>query len=110
MSDKTGMRWSWVFVALVGIAAAGLFYDAPRVIASGDHDEARVLRHGGDVLPLAELLQRADLAGQRVIEAELERKGGRLVYELELLDASGRVRERYFDATTGEPLDRRTEH
>jgi uncharacterized membrane protein YkoI len=58
----------------------------------------------GTILPLSELLAREELAGVRVIEAELEHEHGRAVYELELLHDNGRVYERYYDATTGEPL------
>jgi hypothetical protein len=32
-----------------------------------------------------------------------------MVYELELLDPTGRVDKRYYDATSGEPLDARLE-
>ena len=63
------------------------------------------LRDGGEILPLAALLERPELREMRVIEAELEREYGRVVYELEILSQDGRVYERYFDATTGEPLD-----
>ena len=73
--------------------------------ASGDHDVARTLRNGGEILPLAALLERPELRDQRIIEAELEREHGRAVYELEILNGDGRVYERYFDATTGEPLN-----
>ncbi len=55
-------------------------------------------------MPLDELLARTELAGLTVLEVELEREDGRLVYELELLDEAGRVHDRYYDAVTGEPL------
>jgi uncharacterized membrane protein YkoI len=104
MFESVKGRLPWVFVGLVLISAAVLFTGAPQVMASDDHDKARLLREGGQIMPLAEILQHPELQGKRVIEAELEREHGRLVYELELLDIDGRVRERYFDAATGEPL------
>lgn len=104
MSEQTRGYLSWVFVGLIAVSAATLFTLGAPVGASEDHDEVRALRHGGDILPLAELLGRPELSGMRVLEAELERKQGRLVYELELLDAEGRVHERLFDAATGQPL------
>ena len=104
MSEQTRARLSWLFVGLTAIAAAMLFTQGATVGASDDHEVARELRHGGDILPLTELLERAELSGMRVLEAELEREHGRLVYELELLDADGRVHERLFDAATGQPL------
>jgi len=105
MSEKSIHRLSIVFSLLVALGAAVLFSGVSIVGASDDHDTARLLRQSGDIVPLSELLRHPDLADQRVLEAELEREGGRLVYELELLDPTGRVRERYFDATTGQPLD-----
>lgn len=110
MSEQTRTRLSWLFVGLTAISAAMLFTLGAPVGASNDHEEARKLRHGGDILPLTELLDRAELSGMRVLEAELEREQGRLVYELELLDADGRVHERLFDAATGQPLHGQAGH
>jgi uncharacterized membrane protein YkoI len=105
MSDTTRSRLSWLFVALIGVSAMAALYSVPPVGASDDHDTAKALRMAGDILPLSELLSREELAGMRVLEAELEREDGRLVYELELLDPAGRVQEHYYDAATGERLD-----
>lgn len=103
--SETGMtRLSWLFIALTLAAAVVLFQGGATAVAGEDHDEARDLRHAGDIVPLTELLGRSELLGQRVLEAELEREHGRLVYELELLDEAGRVHERYYDAVTGLPL------
>jgi uncharacterized membrane protein YkoI len=104
MNGSRGFRLAWVFVALALIVGGALFYGGPPAGASEDHDEAHELRLRGDVLPLAEIIDRAGLGGQRVIEADLERDDGRLVYELEVLDADGRVSKRYFDASSGEAL------
>lgn len=104
MSEQTRTRLSWLFVGLTAVVAAMLFMLGAPVGASDDHEVARELRHGGDILSLTELLERAELGSMRVLEAELEREHGRLVYELELLDADGRVHERLFDAATGQPL------
>lgn len=68
-----------------------------------DHEDARAARARGEVLPLARLLGRVDRDfGGRVIEVELERDGGDLRYELEVLLRDGRVIELEFDARTGE--------
>lgn len=106
MSEVRVSRLSWLFVALIAVAAVILFPGVPPVGASGDHDHAQGLRRDGEILPLAEILGRAELSGMRILEAELEREQGRLVYELELLDASGQVRKGYYDAASGEPLNR----
>jgi uncharacterized membrane protein YkoI len=105
MRENNTGRWAAAFSLLVVSAAVILFSGASMVGASDDHETARMLRDRGDILPLSELLQHPALAGQRVLEAELENEHGQLVYELELLDETGYVRERYFDATTGQPLD-----
>lgn len=106
MFEQTRSRWSWFLVAGIVIAGIVLFRDIGPAVASDDHDVARALRAEGNVLPLAELLAQPGLRGQRVLEAELEREHGRLVYELELLDENGQVRKRYYDAQSGVPLDR----
>jgi len=70
-----------------------------------EHDAVRAIRQRGDILSLDRILQEA--RGQhtgRVLESELEEKDGRYVYEVELVDDQGRVREMKFDASTGELL------
>ncbi len=70
-----------------------------------DQDQALELRQAGEILSLEQILERArrHLRRGRLIKAELERESGRLVYELEYVDA-GEVREFLFDAVTGEFL------
>jgi uncharacterized membrane protein YkoI len=104
MSETRLKTLTWSFVALIGLSASVLLYGGSPATASNDHDVARALRNSGDIRPLSELLQREELAGMRVLEAELDYEHGRAVYELELLDNQGRVSERYYDAATGEPL------
>jgi len=105
MFETRTNRLSWLFAALAVGSAAMLFQGGVQVVAADDHDEARELRHAGNIVSLSELLGRPELLGQRVLEAELEREHGRLVYELELLDDAGRVHERVYDALTGQPLN-----
>lgn len=105
MSDRSLNRLAWLFVVLVGGSAALLLGRGGVATASDDHELARELRAGGEILPLAAVLERPELRNMRVIEAELDREHGRTVYELEVLRDDGRVYERYFDARTGEPLD-----
>lgn len=73
--------------------------------ASGDHDRARRAFEEGRILPLKEILARAEAAypGQ-LVEAELEDEHGALVYELKVLTTDGRVMKLYYDASTGELL------
>ncbi|MDT8452844.1 MAG: PepSY domain-containing protein [Gammaproteobacteria bacterium] len=75
--------------------------------ADDDHERARELVKRGEIMSLTELLQQVDRVegGKlRLLEAELENKKDRLVYELEFIDEDGVVRELLFDARTGEAL------
>lgn len=83
---------------------------APPVLttASGsDQDRARAALQAGEVLSLKTILERIerDHPGQ-VIEAELERKGGRWVYELKLVQGGGRFVKLEIDASSAEVLRR----
>lgn len=75
--------------------------------ADEDHERARELVKSGEIMPLEQLLQKIidnDMGKLRLLEAELEHEHGRLVYELEVVDEQGVVRELLFDARTGEAL------
>ncbi len=88
----------FVLLAAALVPAGGA--EPPRKV---DHERARTARASGEVLPLAHILSRVERDfGGRVIEVELERDDGELVYELELLLPDGRVIELEFDARTGE--------
>ena len=102
MLNFTKSRFSWLFVTLIGVSAAVLLIGGVPAAKSSDHGLVKELRAGGEILPLVDLLQREELIGLRILEAELEREDGRLVYELELLDESGRVYEQYYDAVSGQ--------
>ena len=86
------------------IAGIVISYRWLPAIASDDHNEVRDLKNRGEIISLSELINNAGLADVKILEAELEREDGKLVYELEFLDAEGRVFEQYFDAITGEAL------
>ncbi|MDT8388704.1 MAG: PepSY domain-containing protein [Thiogranum sp.] len=75
--------------------------------ADDDHERARELVKRGEIMSLEQLLQQVTDTGSgslRLLEAELESKQDRLVYELEFIDEQGVVRELLFDARTGEAL------
>lgn len=71
--------------------------------AEEDHQLARKLRQQGEILPLEKILSlaRAHKNGE-VLETELEKKRGRYVYEIEILDANSQVWELKLDAKTGQ--------
>ena len=67
-----------------------------------DHDRARRALSRGEILPMAQLLERlhARIPGE-VVEVELEREDGVWVYEFKLIDGQGRLLRVYVDAQTG---------
>lgn len=88
------VAYLWLIIGLVGFTTIGS--------ADDDHQRARELMQSGEILPLETLLK--DLLKNehwRLLEAELEEEDGRLIYEFELLDEQGRVRELEYDARTG---------
>lgn len=90
---------AWALVAgslLCGPAAA----DDP-----GDHERARAALQAGEILPLQKVLERAQRSHPGdVLEVELEREGGRWVYELKLLQRGGSLLRLDVDARTAEVL------
>jgi hypothetical protein len=75
-----------------------------------DHENARKLVESGDIVPLETILEQLQKRGAgRVIDVELERKKGRLIYEIEQVDEQGIVREFIFDATDGRLLKEKIE-
>ena len=71
----------------------------------GDHEEARRLHQAGDILSLQVILERLRPTHPgKILEVELEKKHGRIIYEIELLAEDGRVHEIEVDAKNGEVL------
>jgi uncharacterized membrane protein YkoI len=91
---------------------------APLLVASGagadsDADQARALVEQGAILALEDILPRARAAHDgTLIELELhyEPEHDAYVYEMELLDADGRLWELELDATTGEVIELTPDH
>ncbi len=93
------------------VLAAGTINPA-LVNADRDPDSETVRRwvEQGRVLPLEELLARhGERIAGRLLDVEVEREHGRIVYELEVIGDDGRVREIYLDAASGEWLDEELE-
>jgi hypothetical protein len=70
-----------------------------------DQETARKALEAKEILPLSVVLARIEetFAGD-VLEIELERKRGAWVYEIEIIDALGRVRDIDVDGKTGEVI------
>jgi uncharacterized membrane protein YkoI len=76
--------------------------------AEQDYEHARQLRLQGRILPLELILKRVEaLYPGRVLEVEIEERGGNYVYEIEMLDAGGSVRTMKLDAASGALLQDR---
>ncbi len=70
-----------------------------------DHDLARRLHREGAIVSLEAVVAAAQrLRPGDILEVELERKRGRYIYEVEILDREGWVWELRFDAGTGRLL------
>ena len=70
-----------------------------------DHDRARRAVEQGRALPLRVVLDQVERQFQgRAVNVELERKHGRLIYEIRLLQADGRVVKLEVDAASGAVL------
>lgn len=80
---------------------------AAPALADDDHDRARAAMMRGEILPLSRILAMAERdVGGRVIEVDLERKGDRYIYEVEVVSRSGRLVELSIDAASGAVLER----
>ena len=80
---------------------------AAPAFADDDQDRARDALSRGEILPFSRILAviEREVDG-RVIEIDLDRAGGRYVYEVEVLSPGGRLVELSLDAATGAVLDR----
>jgi uncharacterized membrane protein YkoI len=78
---------------------------SPVVLADDDHIEARRLYDSGKILPLEDILKNVrQVHPGRILEVELDKEDGRIVYEVEILGNDGIVKEVYINAITGEVL------
>jgi uncharacterized membrane protein YkoI len=70
-----------------------------------DHERARAALQAGEVLPLQKVLEALQRSHPGdVLEVELEREGGRWIYEVKLLQKGGRLLKLAVDARTAEVL------
>ena len=88
---------------LVGLAAPALANgNDARDGGGSDHDRARQAVSQDGAQPLAIILPTVEgHYHARMVDLDLEDEGGRLVYEMELITASGRIIEVVVDAATG---------
>jgi uncharacterized membrane protein YkoI len=90
--------------SLVLAMAASAAFAAPALASDrrGDHDEALTAVEQREALPLTRIMGIAQgVVPGEIIEIELERDDGRLIYEVQILARTGRVREVEIDARSG---------
>lgn len=76
----------------------------------GDQEEMRRLRAHGAIVPLEQLVNDARQRHPgHLVEAELKKNDGQYIYEVEMLDETGVVREFIYDAASGQLLEERTD-
>jgi uncharacterized membrane protein YkoI len=101
------MRILLLFLAL----AAGTI--SPSLAVADREPDAETLRkwvEAGEVLPLEKLLARhRERIPGRLLDLEVEREHGRIVYKLEVVNEWGQVYEIYLDAQSGEWLGQELE-
>lgn len=87
---------------LIACLVSGCLITTSNLIAEEDYQLAKKLMQKGEILPLEKILTlaRAEKNGE-VIETEFEKKHGRYIYEVEILDNQGQVWELKLDAKTG---------
>jgi len=74
-------------------------------MADDDYIEARRLLDSGEILPLEVILKNVkQILPGKVLEVELEKEDEQIVYEIEILDRNGVIKEIYIDAKTGKLL------
>lgn len=94
---------------LIAFLVAALAVGAVAPASASDHDRARRAVEEGRILPLKEILARAQAVSPgQVIEAELEDEGGIVIYEIKILTVDGRVMKLSYNAATGELLKTRS--
>jgi uncharacterized membrane protein YkoI len=84
------------------VVSIALLTATPAVADGLGAERVRALVERGEILRLEEILKRNEASlGGRIIEVEIEQKGGGYVYEIKVLRPDGRAREVKIDARTG---------
>lgn len=96
-----------LFSALAAMSATGAWADGDhghggRHDRDDDYNEAYKARRSGDIMPLRDILAavRSAYPGE-IVGIEFEREDGRPVYEVKILQVSGRYLDIYVNARTG---------
>ena len=92
------------------VLVAGTISTLSGASADGDYRDIRGLVERGEILSLEEILTRYPEAEYgRLLDLEVEKEHGRIVYEMEFLRDDGRVLELEVDARDGALLEQEIE-
>lgn len=92
---KSRRPTAWLTTTMLVLAGLGQSF-------ADDHDAARAAVERGEIRSLTEVLK--DVHGKlpgEVVGVEIEREGGRWLYEFRLVDGNGHLFEAYVDARKG---------
>ncbi|MEA3413330.1 MAG: PepSY domain-containing protein [Pseudomonadota bacterium] len=110
LTMRSGIRMAMLAVLWLSatVAVAGESAEVTETIPG--HNEVYRLRQAGEILPLDRILRisRERFPGE-LLEAEIEREGNRLIYEIAVAGRDGSYHEFRYDAATGEPLGKEDE-
>ena len=97
-------------VLLSLVLVAGTISGLSGASADGDYREIRGLVERGEILSLEDILSRYPESDYgRLLDLEVEREHGQVVYEMEFLRDDGRVLELEVDARDGTLLEKEIE-
>ncbi len=99
-----------LILATLCLSAQGFMMNSASSDDDDDHERARHAVERVEMKPLAEILNRVrkTMKGE-IVGVEIEREGGRWVYELRVVSRSGRLTEVYVDGATGHILKTETD-
>lgn len=97
-------RRTWIELFTLLAVLLALVY-LPRADSGESATSAGRLSAKGDILSLEKISQKArSYKPGEILEVELEKKHGRYIYEIEILDAASQVWELKLDAKSGQLL------
>jgi len=95
LNIKHPLYWILISIVMLSLFSLTSFAD--------DHDKIQSLVNTGKIQPLEAILQRLyKIEVGHILEVELEKKKKRLIYEIEIVNEDGVVKEYLFDAKSGE--------
>jgi uncharacterized membrane protein YkoI len=96
-------------LVLAGVASVAAMTAWAAETSSGKGEVEKAVQ-AREPLPMEDIMQRAKAAqAGRIEEIELEHKGGRLLYEVNIAADDGAKRELKFDAKTGELISNKVD-